>query len=119
MLEGGGFARATEPPKGQVQGHPIARRPTGGQQGIVLEQTGQVAADDGFGEVIDPGLNFFNTGVAERFPGFAHGKDVHRNAAFFEQPDFVGDEGFGDARIPLENHAEAGRISRQRHSPYS
>ena len=119
MLEGGGFAGAPETPQGQAQRPGIGRGTACRQVGIVLEQLGQTPADDGFGQIVHPGADFPDAGVAEGFPGSAHGKDVDRDALLFQKPDFIGDEGFGDAREPFEHHAEDRRISRPRHSLYS
>ena len=119
MLEGGRLARAAEAFQRHGQGPGICSRTTCGQQEIMLEDCGQPPADDGFGKVIHTGPDGVDARVRERFPGPAHGKDVHRNAVRLDQPDLVGDEGFGDARKPFEDHAEHGSVSRRRHPPCS
>ena len=106
-------ARAAVAPQGQRQAGRGRPRAADRQAGAVEEQPVRVA-QEGFGQVVDPGADVADARVRHALAPGAHGEDVNREPQVFEQQDLVGDERLRDARIALQHHPEHGPAGQHR-----
>jgi len=105
VAQGCRVAGALISPAGDGPSGRIAPWAAHGQAKIVDQQPGGMPQKR-FRQVVHPGPDAGHALVGEALTAAAHGKDVHRNAQLFEQKNFVGDKGFGDAGIPFEHHSQ-------------
>ena len=78
-----------------------------GQLGIMVEQRRQ-RAQKGLGQVIHPGADPATLWCTKILARLTHGKEAQREPEFFQQTNFIRNEGLGNAGKPLEDHPEHG-----------
>jgi hypothetical protein len=116
MLKGHEAAVAAETAPGKTQGCRVAGRKSQGGTKVRPDQAMQIPPEIRR-QIGDLGTNALYRLVGERFTRVAHGEDMHLQPLFFQQANFIGNKGFGNAWIAFEYHAHNGLLDVHACSP--
>jgi hypothetical protein len=105
VAKGGGRSAPAEAPDHEAKSPPVSIRVGSREQGVVVEKPRQMN-NERLRQVSRSGFDLRDTAVGKALPGLAHGEEGKGETEPFEEKDLVGDEGFRDAGVALQDVTE-------------